>query len=234
MCFFHVLYNVRKRTRQLTDAAVTMVYKGIIAIQYSASLLEFYEIRNTIVNQTETFERDQSKTDKKFTAAHQARLCDFYDKHPLSYLDEAQTAFVQAHHFTISTSSIWRIIHEFGLTWKVLERRAMHIKERDVNRFINELSRIDWSHYNLIFLDERMPRVSVLAFIGVSGLIDYFDTHGTFDRVKIFKCCRDFAYSKRGRVRQYSGSHSVWILDGAHYNQSSGRDLLLFAVQNFR
>ncbi|EGZ29309.1 hypothetical protein PHYSODRAFT_418632, partial [Phytophthora sojae] len=51
MCFFHVLYNVRKRTRQLDDAAGAMVYKGIIAMHFSASLMEFYQIRDTILAQ---------------------------------------------------------------------------------------------------------------------------------------------------------------------------------------
>jgi transposase len=125
----------------------------------------------------------------------------------------------------------------------VLERRAMHIREQDVFQFVEELSNIDCSHHNLVFLDEvsfdnrgiirkrgyslkgqklairgdfqRKPRISVLAFIGVSGLIDCFDTQSTFDRVKFVKCCQDFAYAKRNHVRQYPGSNSVWILDGA-------------------
>ncbi|OWY93701.1 LOW QUALITY PROTEIN: hypothetical protein PHMEG_00036809 [Phytophthora megakarya] len=117
----------------------------------------------------------------------------------------------------------------------------MHIKDRDVLRFVEELDHVDWSHHNLVFLDEvsfdnrgmirkrgyslkgqklairgdfqRKPRVSVLAFIGWSN--DCFDTQGTFDRVEFLKCCQDFAYTKHNFVRQYPGSHSVWILDGA-------------------
>ncbi|KAG3109863.1 hypothetical protein PI124_g13683 [Phytophthora idaei] len=83
---------------------------------------------------TGTFERARKASDKKFASDHRAWLLDFYGKHPLAYLDEAQEAFVQAYHITISTSSVWRIIREYGLTWKVLERRAMHIKERDIFR----------------------------------------------------------------------------------------------------
>ncbi|KAG6942840.1 hypothetical protein JG687_00018832 [Phytophthora cactorum] len=30
----------------------------------------------------------------------------------------------------------------------------MHVNERDVFRFDEELSNIDWSHHNLVFLDE--------------------------------------------------------------------------------
>eukprot|EP00644_Phytophthora_capsici_P006365 jgi/Phyca11/127036/e_gw1.66.219.1 len=111
---------------------------------------------------------------------------------PLAYLDEEQTAFRLNFQFTISKTSVWRIIHDFELTWKVLERRANHIKERDIFRFVEELSHINWTHHNVVFLDEfsfdnrgmlrkrgyalrgqkvvirgefqRKPRVSMLAF----------------------------------------------------------------------
>lgn len=55
----------------------------------------------------------------------------------------------------------------------------------------------------------------MLAFRGVDGIIDYYDTHETFDRVEFVKCCRDFAYSTHGNVRQYPGTNSIWIMDGA-------------------
>ncbi|OWY94036.1 hypothetical protein PHMEG_00036355 [Phytophthora megakarya] len=48
---FHVLYNVKKRTRQLDDYAGAMAYKGIIAMHYAGNLLEYYRIRNTILAQ---------------------------------------------------------------------------------------------------------------------------------------------------------------------------------------
>ncbi|EGZ20631.1 hypothetical protein PHYSODRAFT_493567 [Phytophthora sojae] len=168
-----------------------------------------------VYERTGTFERARTKSDKKFDASHRQWLIDFYQARPLAYIDEAQSAFKRAHHMDISKTSVWRIIHDGGLTWKVLERRAMHTKELDILRFMQELSTMDWSHQNLVFLDERKPRVSVLAFIGVHGIIDYYDTEGTFDRVKFLESCRLFAYSKRGNVRQYPGSNSVWILDGA-------------------
>lgn len=135
----------------------------------------------------------------------------------------------------------------------------MHIKESDVFRFVEELSTVNWSHQNLVFLDEvsfdnrgmirkrgysmrgekvavrgdfqRKPRILVLAFIGANGLLDYYDTPGTFDRLSFVSCCKDFVYSARGRVNQYPGSNSVWILDGAsihrhpeiiHYLRSVG------------
>jgi hypothetical protein len=37
---------------------------------------------------------------------------------------------------------------------------------------------------------------------------------GTFNRTNFFACCRDFA-TKDGRVHQYPGPYSVWIMDGA-------------------
>ncbi|KAG3093196.1 hypothetical protein PI124_g15485 [Phytophthora idaei] len=83
----------------------------------------------------------------------------------------------------------------------------MHIKEQDVFRFVEELSHVNWCHSNVVFLDEvsfdnlgmirkreyslkgqtiairgdsqRKPRVTVLAFMGVNGVIDYYDAEGT-------------------------------------------------------
>lgn len=185
----------------------------------------------------------QDRLKRTFSADQLAWLLRYYDQHPLAYLDEAQDAFTRAHHVAISKSSVWRIIREEGLTWKVLERRSMHIKEQEIFRFTEELSHIDWSHQNLEFLDEvsfdnrgmirkrgyalkgkkvairgdfeRKPRVTVLVFMGVNRVIDYFNTEGTFDRVEFTKCFQDFVHSSRGNVRQYPGPNSVWILDGA-------------------
>jgi transposase len=187
------------------------------------------------------FERTIASRTRKYSAGHREWLYRYYQRRPLAYLDEAQDGFKREFGFGILLSSVWRIIHELGLTWKVLERRAMHVKESDIFRFARELSAIDWSHQNLVFLDEvsfdnrgmlrkrgyslkgttvairgdfqRKPRVSLLAFIGVHGLLDYGDTEGTFDRVEFVRCCQDFVYS--GRVKQYPGQNSVWILDGA-------------------
>ncbi|KAE9005074.1 hypothetical protein PR001_g17544 [Phytophthora rubi] len=207
--------------------------------------------------ETGAFQRAKSASERTFTAEQRAWLLHYYEEHLLAYLDEVQDAFTKVHRITMSKTSVWRIIHEGGLSWKVLERRAMHIKERDVFRFVEEISHIDWSHQNIVFLDEvsfdnrgmlrrrgyalrgkkvairgdfERPRVSILAFIGVNGIIDYFNTEGTFDRVEFTKCCQDFVHSS-GFVRQYPGPNSVWILDGAaihrhpeivHYLRSVG------------
>eukprot|EP00644_Phytophthora_capsici_P011818 jgi/Phyca11/106786/e_gw1.12.324.1 len=182
-----------------------------------------------IYEQNGEFHRAKATSGRVFSAEHRTWLLNYYHNHPLAYLDEAQKAFTRFYRIAISKTSVWRIIHEGGLTWKVLERRAMHIKERDVFRFVEELSNINWCHHNLVFLDE--PRISVLAFIGINGILDYFNTDGTFDRVEFTKCCQDFVHSPKRLVCQYPGRNSVWIFDGAaihrdpeiiHYLRSVG------------
>ena len=68
----------------------------------------------------------------------------------------------------------------------------------------------------LVFRGEfnRKPRVSLLCFTGVNGVLETFCTDGTFDRRKFVACCRDFALTNDA-VRPYPGRYSVWILDGA-------------------
>jgi hypothetical protein len=46
------------------------------------------------------------------------------------------------------------ILTEANLTWKVLERRAIQINEKDLLRFANELLSVPWIIQNLVFLDE--------------------------------------------------------------------------------
>ncbi|KAE9039338.1 hypothetical protein PR001_g7544 [Phytophthora rubi] len=107
-----------------------------------------------------------------------------------------------------------------GSPGKVLERRAIHVKKRDVFGFVDELSRVNWSHQNLVFLDDvafesrgmvrkigysmrgekvaiigdfqHKPRILVLVFIGANGVVDYFDTEGAFNRVTFTNCCKEF------------------------------------------
>ncbi|POM61889.1 hypothetical protein PHPALM_29028 [Phytophthora palmivora] len=174
----------------------------------------------TVYERTGTYQRADSRATRKFTVEPRKWLLEFYAQQPLAYLDEARDAFVRAHQVSISTSTVWQIIHEGGLTRKVLERRAMHIKNRN---------HINWFYSNIIFLDDvsfdnrGMMRKRVYSLRGQSVAIrgDFqgkprasYYTEVTFDRVKFFQSCRDFAYSARGHVRQYPGSNSLWILDG--------------------
>ena len=104
-----------------------------------------------------------------------------------------------------------------------------------------EMAKYSWNYRNLVFLDEvsfdnrgiirkrgyaikgkrllfrgeyaRLPRVSCLSFIGVDGLLDNFVTEGTFTRLKLLACCKQFALG--GKPYIYPGDYSIWILDGA-------------------
>jgi transposase len=179
---------------------------------------------------------------KKFGLEKRSWLVKLYHKKPTLFLDEAVACFRRKFHFSISKSHLCTILHQEGLTWKVLERRAMQICYQDVIRFCNELREFPWLLENLVFLDEvgfdnrsmlrkrgygmkskrlvfrgefnRKPRVSLLCFIGLKGVLDTFSTDGTFDRSVFMACCREFALNNDA-VRPYPGRHSVWILDGA-------------------
>jgi hypothetical protein len=59
----------------------------------------------------------------------------------------------------------------------------------------------------------RQPRCSLFCFPEVNGKLDYFSTEETFDRLKFVNFCRNFAL-RSGKVFQYPGYRSVWILDG--------------------
>lgn len=69
----------------------------------------------------------------------------------------------------------------------------------------------------LIYRSEfvRKPRISLLSFIGVHGMLNCYQTEGTFTRLKFVDFCRSFATDHDSKVQQYPGKYSVWIMDGA-------------------
>lgn len=164
-----------------------------------------------------------------------------YQKNPLMYLDEARYQFIKQWGINISIATVWNTLRHGGFTRKVVERRAIEIKESEIIRFALELNSITWTPENIMFLDEvsfdnrgmlrkrgysirgkkvlirgeftRKPRVSLLSFINIEGLVETFMTEGTFNRVIFLKCLRDLI--KSGKIQQYPGRNSVWILDGA-------------------
>ncbi|KAF0703450.1 hypothetical protein AaE_015371 [Aphanomyces astaci] len=192
-------------------------------------------------NDTGTYSRKNAPQTRRFQQYQKEWLIAYYQGQPLSFLDEAKEAFLRKFQQSISISHVWTIIHEYGMTWKVLERRAIQINQQDICRFVAEVDSIHWSQRNIVFLDEisfdnrgmlrkrgysmrgekivfrgefnRKPRVSLLCFIGADGLLDYYDTEGTFDRATFVRCCTLFAHS--GLVAIHPGGNSVWILDGA-------------------
>lgn len=178
---------------------------------------------------------------RKFGKDKRDWLVKLYERRPVLYLNEAQKLFANKFGVSISASSICNILHANGLSWKVLERRAIQIRQADILRFKQELSSFPWDFHQLLFLDEvafanleilrnkgygaigksliyrgefrRRPRVSSLCFIGQSGIVDAFETEGTFTRHKFFDCCRTLALS--GMIQSYPGRYSVWVMDGA-------------------
>ncbi|KAF0731408.1 hypothetical protein Ae201684P_006825 [Aphanomyces euteiches] len=186
-------------------------------------------------NDTGSYSRKCSSTLRTFSQVEKQWILEYYRKNPLAFLDEARSAFVQMFKRSISVSHIWTIIHQHGMTWKVIERRVIHIKQQDITRFVQEMDGICWSQRNIVFLDEvsfdnrgmlrkrgysmrgekivyrgefnRKPRVSLLCFVGADGIIDYFDTMGTFDRETFLQCCKSFSQS--GKVAMYPTKNSV-------------------------
>ncbi|KAF0743554.1 hypothetical protein Ae201684P_004011 [Aphanomyces euteiches] len=205
----------------------------------------FHKSLSTLSNWIQRFEstgdneRVHGNHHSSFTQEQKEWIINFFEAAPLSFLDEAKRAFEREYKTPIAISTVWRIIHSYGLTWKVLERRAMHIKERDIFRFYDEINSLDWSHWNLQFIDEvsfdsrgmlrkrgyalkgkklcirgefeRRPRVSLLCFLDATGFVEVFETEGTFDREKFVKYCLLHAANVQG----YPGRGSIWILDGA-------------------
>eukprot|EP00734_Pompholyxophrys_sp_LG126_P000363 Pompholyxophrys_sp_v1_NODE_135_length_1649_cov_17.881430.p1 type:complete len:349 gc:universal NODE_135_length_1649_cov_17.881430:398-1444(+) len=172
---------------------------------------------------------------------HRDWIIGFIQKQPLSFAHEIQKSFTKEFGLKISVSSILRTLHERGYTSQVVERRAMEIQLEEVARFVHEINSITPLPHQLLFIDEmstdnramlrkrgwflcgkrpvwrsffrRGERLSLLSFLGVDGVLENFQTYGTFDRHLFFECCKKLIDS--GKVQQYPGSHSVWILDGA-------------------
>lgn len=180
----------------------------------------------------------------KFDEEKRQWLLHLYDENPVLYLDEAKLQFQIRFNISISTSHICQILHANNMSWKTLERRAIQIKDSEIVKFMAELNAIDWGYSNLVFLDEvsidnqgllrtkgygiigekliyrgeftRKPRMSMLAFLGQNGILETYVTEGTFNRLKFFENCKDFALS--GICQKHPGRNSVWILDGAKIN----------------
>lgn len=175
-------------------------------------------------------------------------LVKLYKQNPLLHLDESKSLFFKKFGISISVSSISVILHEAGLTYKVIERRAIQIQMKEVLRFCEEMSSIKWSWDQLVFLDEvavdgkdmlrkrgfgikgqrlvyrgdfgRTKRTSLLCFIGINGLLNVYETEGTFDRNKFVDCCTRFATDSDSNIKQYPGSGSIWVMDGARIHVS--------------
>lgn len=178
----------------------------------------------------------------KFDKTKRQWILDLYTRRPVLYLSEARQLFFEHFGVSISAASVCLILHAHKMSWKALERRALQIRQEDIMRFSNELNSFPWSVEQLVFLDEvafasremlrnrgygrvgqsliyrgefqRKPRVSCLCFMGQTGILESYETEGTFNRKKFFDCCVKMALHS-GMVNKYPGKHSVWIMDGA-------------------
>lgn len=128
----------------------------------TSKLAEIYNkdvttIRRWIVKFEESGElqrKERETTFTKFSVAQRNWLLDLYKEKPILYLREAVDLFYSEFKMTISASQVSLILRDAGLTWKVIERRAMQLQLSDVFRYFEELAGLEWLFQNLIFLDE--------------------------------------------------------------------------------
>lgn len=229
---YHALYGFYFRGMTVKDVADT-----------------FHKDRTTIARWIKTYEEKGEVTRKKcilamyrkFDVDQRTWIINLFRDRPILHQNEAALLFFQEFQVQISTSSICTILSEAGLTWKVLERRAIQIQVADIVRFTNELLSFPWILENLVFLDEvgfdnksmmrkkgyamkgqkliyrsefvRKPRISLLTFIGVHGILNSYQTDGTFTRLKFVEFCRNFATDYDSKVQQYPGiRYGLWMV----------------------
>lgn len=228
---YYALYAYFFLGRSKTQVS-KMYHKSVSTI---TNWISYYENTGSVVRPS------RIRMPTKFDEDKRQWLLNLYHQNPVLYLDEAKYQFHLHFNISISTSHICRILHDNNLSWKTLEKRAIQIKDSEIFKFMTELDAIDWDYSNLVFLDEvsidnqglirtkgygivgqkliyrgefsRKPRMSMLAFLGQNGILETYVTEGTFNRLKFFDNCKDFALS--GICEKYPGRNSVWILDGA-------------------
>ncbi|POM61966.1 hypothetical protein PHPALM_28936 [Phytophthora palmivora] len=139
----------------------------------------------------------------KYTSQQHIWLYNYYQYHPPFYLDEAQDSFRRAHGTEISKTSVLRLIHSLGLTWKVVGRRAVHIKELDVLRFGKAQShQLESPEPRLHRRDGSQARLRRLR-----------------NRLEFIKCCQYLVHTEKGSIRQYPGPNSIWVMDRATFHR---------------
>ena len=177
--------------------------------------------------------RKESVRVARFNSVQVEWVVQYFRNSPTAYLRECRSSFIKVFNMKIGISTIFSILQRSNFTRKVVERRALNIKIADVIRFTKEINAIDWMKSSLVFLDEvsfdnkgmvrkfgyaikgerlvvrgeftRKPRVSCLAFIGVGGVLDYFQVEGTFTRSVFVRCITEFA-THCPKVQRYTGN----------------------------
>lgn len=69
---------------------------------------------------------------KKFGREKREWILDLYKKQPMIHIDEACVEFLSTFGMKVSCTSVSVILHQAGMTYKVIERRAKEIKFADV------------------------------------------------------------------------------------------------------
>lgn len=174
----------------------------------------------------------------KLSAEQRRWLVNLYKTKSILRQHEAAKLFLEEFEVPIGVESIFTVLHQEGLTWKCLERRAIQLQLNDIVRFYNEITSKDWFLESLVFLDEvsfddngmllskdyavqgenlryrgefgRKVSMSILCFLGVDGIVEAYPTDGSFDRKTFFKYCRQFALAY---CKQYPGRYSIWLMD---------------------
>lgn len=251
MSSHHTILNIINSTQASENTKFHCLFAHFyLGISVNTLAYIYHKSKSTIYNWINQWDeikslarRSGDRQYRKFNEEKRGFILEVYQHFPTSFLDEVRDKFIQKFGMNISSSTIWRVIDDAGLTRKVIERRAIEISTTDIIRFFNDLLALPqgWIYENLVFLDEvgfdnrdmlrkygyalkgqriyyrgestRKQRCSLLCFLGVDGLLECNMTDGTFDRFKFLECCRNLALS--GSVYQYPGRNSVWILDGA-------------------
>ena len=77
------------------------------------------------------------------------------DENPLLTLAQVKEKFERTFTGkTISATSIWRILTGAGMTFKVLERRALQVKKEMIQKYTLEYNELAPNTHQLVFLDE--------------------------------------------------------------------------------
>lgn len=150
------------RGRQASDKYHVLYGYYFLGLNKTQLSEVYSKTKVTVANWINRYENEGSVQRKKNTAivykkfGYEKRkyLLQLYNTLHVLYLEEAKDLFLKRFGINISVASIHTILHEGGLTWKVLERRAIQIQLKEVLRFTDELSQINWGWEQLVFLDE--------------------------------------------------------------------------------
>src|SRR5262249_22565335 len=157
-----IIENVKQKHAHSNTIYHCLYSHNFLDLQKSQLAVIYCKSPSTIATWISTFEKtgsisrsmSEKNLHKKFGHEKKSWLVNLYEKNPILYQEEAASLFNQKFHMSISTSSISLILREAGLSWKVLEQRAIQIQIADVVRFCKDLATFPWLLENLVLIDE--------------------------------------------------------------------------------